>query len=114
MPRTHLRWTTAQPYIQDTWKITPSFTANVALAWYGATAPNAVGPDASLIHRFDFTLGKPTFAALGQMSSSVYAMTKTNFAPRVGFSFAPASTKNTVIRGGFGIHYTTQEAVNFQ
>jgi hypothetical protein len=114
MPRTHLRWTTAQPYIQDTWKITPTFTANVALSWYGATSPNPSGPDRNLIHGFDFTLGKPTFAALGQMNPAVYPMTLTNWAPRVGFTFAPASIKNTVFRGGWGIYYTTQEAVNFQ
>lgn len=114
MPRTHLRWTTAQPYIQDTWKISPTFTANLALAWYGATAPNAVGPDANLIHGFNFTTGKSTFAALGQMSPSVYRMTRINFAPRAGFSFAPTSIKNTVFRGGWGLYYTTQEAVNFQ
>lgn len=114
MPRTHLRWTTAQPYIQDTWKINPSLTANVALAWYGATSPNAVGSNANLIHGFDFTLGKPTFAALGQMSPSVYPMTKTNWAPRVGFAYQPKYFKNTVVRAGWGLYYTTQQAVNFQ
>ena len=39
MPPTHFRWTTAEPYAQDTWKITPHLTANLALAWYGATPP---------------------------------------------------------------------------
>jgi Carboxypeptidase regulatory-like domain len=114
MPRTHLRWTTFEPYVQDTWKITPGFTANIALAWYGATSPNAVGSNANLIHGFDFTLGKPTFAALGQMSPSVYPMTKTNWAPRIGFNYQPSFLKNTVVRAGWGIYYTTQEAVNFQ
>ena len=114
MPRTHLRWTTAQPYIQDTWKVTPTFTANLALSWYGATSPNPSGPDKNLIHGFDFVAGKPTFAALGQMSPSVYPMTMTNWAPRVGFTFAPTSLKNTLFRAGWGIYYTTQQAVNFQ
>jgi hypothetical protein len=114
MPRTHLRWTTAQPYIQDTWRISPNLTANVALAWYGATSPNAVGLDANLIHGFDFSLGKPTFAALGQMSPSVSPMTKTNWAPRVGFNYQPGYLKNTVVRAGWGLYYTTQETVNIQ
>ena len=114
MPRTHLRWTTAQPYVQDTWKINLNLTANVALSWYGATSPNAVGSNANLIHGFNFTLGKPTFAALGQMSPSVYPMTLTNWAPRVGLSFQPGFLKNTVLRAGWGLYYTTQEAVNFQ
>lgn len=112
MPRTHLRWTTAQPYVQDTWKITPKLTANMALAWYGATSPNPSGPDKNLIHSFDFVQGKPTFAALGQANPSVYPMTLTNWAPRLGFSYA--APKNTVLRAGFGLYYTTQQAVNFQ
>src|SRR6185312_5835076 len=35
------------------------------------------------------------------MSPSVYRMTRINFAPRAGFSFAPTSIKNTVFRGGW-------------
>jgi len=114
MPRTHLRWTTAQPYIQDTWKLTHDLTANIALAWYGATSPNPSGPDKNLVHSFDFTAGKPTFAALGQANPSVYPMTMTNWAPRIGFSYAPERVKNTVFRAGWGMYYTTQQAVNFQ
>lgn len=114
MPRTHLRWTTAQPYIQDNWKIRPDLTANIALSWYAATSPNPSGPDKNLVHGFDFTLGKPIFAALGQMNPAVYPMTLTNWAPRVGINYSPAALKNTVIRAGWGLYYTTQEAVNFQ
>jgi hypothetical protein len=114
MPRTHLRWTTAQPYIQDTWKVTHNLTANLALAWYGATSPNPSGPDKNLVHSFDFTAGKPTFAALGQANPSVYPMTMTNWAPRVGLSYSPPALKNTVVRAGWGMYYTTQQAVNFQ
>jgi hypothetical protein len=114
MPRTHLRWTTVQPYIQDTWKLLPNLTANFALAWYGATSPNPSGPDKNLVHSFDFTAGKPTFVALGQGSPSVYSMTLTNWAPRVGFNYAPSALKNTTLRAGWGMYYTTQQAVNFQ
>lgn len=114
MPRTHLRWTTVQPYVQDTWKISKNVTANVALAWYGATSPNPSGPDRNLIHAFDFNAGKPIFSALGQVNPAVYPMTLTNWAPRVGINYAPPALKETVIRAGYGLYYTTQEAVNFQ
>ena len=30
-----------------------------------------------------------------------------NFAPRAGFAYRPAFAKNTVVRGGFGIYYAT-------
>ena len=114
MPRTHFRWTTAEPYIQDTWKISPSVTANFALAWYGATPPNPSGPDKNLIHGFNFTTGIPTFAALGQINPEVFPMTMTNWAPRVGISWQPSFMKNSVIRAGWGLYYTTQQDVNAQ
>ncbi len=112
MPPTHYRWTTAQPYIQDTWKLTPKLTANLALAWYGATPPNPVGNNKNFIHGFDFGSGLETFAALGQMNPEVYPMTMTNFAPRVGFSYQAAP--HMVVRGGWGLYYTTQMALNVQ
>ncbi len=114
MPRTHLRWTTANPYVQDTWKISPNLTANMALAWFGNTSPNPSGPDKNLIHGFDFAKGVPTFAALGQVSPSVYSMTKTNWEPRAGISWQPSALKNTIVRAGWGLYYTTQQAVNIQ
>jgi hypothetical protein len=114
MPRTHFRWTTAEPYIQDTWKVTPHLTANIALAWYGSTPPNPSGPDKNLIHGFDFTKGISTFAALGQMNPEVFPMTMSNWAPRIGFTWQPQPIPNTVFRAGWGIYYTTQEDVNAQ
>jgi hypothetical protein len=30
-----------------------------------------------------------------------------NFAPRFGFAYRPALAKNTVVRGGFGTYYAT-------
>ena len=114
MPPTHFRWTTVEPYAQDTWKITPHLTANLALAWYGATPPNPVGPDKNLIHAFDFNTGLLIFTALGQVDPEVYSMTYSNFAPRVGFSYQPPILPNSVIRAGWGLYYTTQEDVNAQ
>ena len=114
MPRTHLRWTTIYPYIQDTWKVKPNVTLNLALAWFGNTTPNPSGPDRNLFHSFDFTAGKPTFVALGQTNPEVYPMTMTNFAPRFGVNYQPPLLPNTTLRAGFGLYYTTQQAVNFQ
>ena len=113
-PRAHFRWTTTQPYVQDTWKVTPSFTLNYGLAWYGATPPNPPGPDKNLIHGFNFTTGLSTFAALGQVNPETYPMTYSNFAPRVGFVYQPSVLKNTVLRAGWGLYYTTQQDVNQQ
>ncbi len=112
MPPTHYRYTAAQPYIQDTWKVTPKFTANLALAWYATTPPNPSGVDKNLIHGFDFNTGLETFAALGQMNPEVYPMTYSNFAPRVGATYQ--LDDHTVVRGGFGMYYTSQMMLNVQ
>lgn len=112
MPLTHYRWTSFQPYIEDTWKIRPNFTVNLALAYFINTPPNPSDADKNLVHGFDFTTGEETFAALGQLNPEVFAMTKTNFAPRAGFSWQANS--KTVVRAGWGIYYTTQMDLNQQ
>ena len=98
-----------ESFIQDTWKLSKSLTANLALAWYGTTPPNP--PDQTnrnLIHSFDFTAGVETFAALGTASPEVFAMTLDNFAPRIGITWQPWFSANTVVRAGWGMYYTTQ------
>lgn len=115
MPRTHFRWTSFEPYIQDTWKLSRNLSANLALAWFGNTPPTP--PDTTnkdLIHGFDFATGLETFAALGTANPSVFSMTRDNFAPRVGFTWQPSFAKNTVLRAGWGLYYTTQMDLNSQ
>ncbi len=112
MPLTHYSWITTQPYIEDTWRVTPRFTANLALAWYGTTPPKPISGNSDLIHGFNFTTGLETFAALGQVNPEVFPMTRTDWAPRIGGSYQ--IDKNTVLRGGWGLYYTNQMALNVQ
>lgn len=115
MPKTHVRWTTFEPYIQDTWKLTRSLNANLALAWYWATPPNP--PDQTnrdLIHGFDFNTGLETFAALGTANPEVYSMTLDSVAPRIGLTWQPWFAKDTVVRAGWGMYYTTQQDITAQ
>jgi hypothetical protein len=115
MPKTHYRWTTFEPYIQDTWKLSRSLSANLALAWYWATPPNP--PDKTnrdLIHGFDFNTGLETFAALGNANPEVYSMTLDNVAPRLGLTWQPWFARNTVMRAGWGMYYTTQMDITAQ
>jgi hypothetical protein len=115
MPKTHYRWTTFEPYIQDTWKITRNLNANLALAWYANTPPNP--PDQTnrnLIHSFDFSTGLETFAALGTANPEVFSMTMDNFAPRIGLTWQPWAAQDTLLRAGWGMYYTTQYDITAQ
>jgi hypothetical protein len=115
MPKTHFRWTTVEPYIQDTWKLGKSVTANLALAWFGNTPPNP--PDQTnrdLIHGFDFSTGLETFAVLGTANPEVFSMTYDNFAPRIGLTWQPWFDKNAVVRAGWGMYYSTQMDITSQ
>ncbi len=72
MPKTHYRWTTFEPYIQDTWKLSKNLTANLAFAWFANTPPNPSDQtNRNLIHGFDFNTGLETFAAGNGQSGSV-------------------------------------------
>ena len=65
-------------YLQDKWRMRPSFTLNYGLRWEGETWPSAA-------------LDSPL----------------KNFQPRVGFSWAPGGHQNLVLRGGAGLFYGT-------
>ena len=115
MPKTHFRWTTFEPYIQDTWKLSSHLTANLALAYFINTPPNP--PDKTnrnLIHSFDFNTGLETFAALGTASPESFSMALNSVAPRIGFAWQPEALKNTVVRAGWGLYYTTQYDITSQ
>ena len=115
MPKTHYRWTTFEPYIQDTWKLSKSLTANLAFAWFANTPPNPSDQtNRNLIHGFDFNTGLETFAALGTANPEVFEMTRTNFAPRIGLTWQPGFVSNTVVRSGWGLYYTTQMDITAQ
>ncbi len=114
MPRTHYRWTTFEPYAQDSWKIRPSLTLNLGLAWYLETPPDPVGPDRKYPHSFDFNTGRMLYAALGQVDPEVYSTTWNDPAPRFGFAWQPSLFKNTVVRAGWGIYYASQRFLDQQ
>jgi len=115
MPKVHYRWTTFEPYIQDTWKLSKSLTANLGFAYYLATAPNPSDEtNRNLVHGFDFKTGLMTFAKLGTANPQVWEAKLTNFMPRIGLSWQPGFVKNTVVRAGWGMYYTTQMDITAQ
>ncbi len=115
----HLRQTLHSAYAQDDYKFLPNLTLNLGLRWeYGSpyseknnyisnfdpasqtiftTAPGAVaGPYVT-----------PVSGSGGVYNKTLVNPDLTDFAPRIGFAYAPDS--RTAIRGGFGtsfVHYT--------
>jgi hypothetical protein len=114
----HLRQTLDGAYAQDDWKVLPNLTLNLGLRWeYGSpySEENSYvsnwDPDSQTV--LTLTPGAASGNGITPTSGSgVYGNTLVNpdlsdFAPRVGFAYAPAAKWS--IRGGFGtsyVHYT--------
>ncbi len=115
----HLRQTFNNAYAQDDWKATSNLTLNLGLRWeYGS--PYSEGND--YISNFDpasqtiLTINKKATSnanvtqlqnAEGIAGKTLVNPDYTDFAPRLGFAYAPDS--RTALRGGFGmsfVHYT--------
>jgi hypothetical protein len=85
-------------YVQDSWKITPHLTVNYGSGW---------AFESTLVNR---DLPKPAY--LAPVYGSNLSPTENNyhnFEPSVGFAWNPDSSNKTVIRGGAGIYYDTEQ-----
>jgi hypothetical protein len=114
----HLRQTLDSAYVQDDWKVLPNLTLNLGLRWeYGSpySEKNNDISDWDPTSQSVFTLNPKATAGNGiapTSGSGVYGKTLVNpdltdFAPRIGFAYAPLSKLS--VRGGFGtgyVHYT--------
>jgi len=117
----HLRQTLDSAYVQDDWKVMPNLTLNLGLRWeYGSPYSeqnNLVSnwdPASQTVFTINpsVTTANAAFGITPTSGSGVYGKSLINpdlsdFAPRIGFAYAPFSKMS--IRGGFGtgyVHYT--------
>ena len=118
-----LRRTFYMPYFQDSWKVTPTFTANLGIRWeyYGVAheADNRTTVfDVSQFHgvcfgsasTWRFSLPAPIPTPINTpacpANPALYNADYRNFDPRVSFAWAPGIFHGkTVIRSGFGIYH---------
>lgn len=96
------RWTRFQPYAQDDWRVTKTFTLNFGLR-YLYDGPR--GDKYNHESYFDFGCPCLVTAASGKIPNGIISRRYGNFAPRIGFAWTPRGGK-TVVRGGYGIYYS--------
>ena len=91
-------------FVSDKWQATPKLTIDMGLRWefYPPATPKIPGG----FSNYDPATNNLVLAGLGSNPSNLGMTTQyKNFAPRTGFSYR--LNDNTVIRGGYGISYTS-------
>lgn len=87
-------------FVQDDWKITPKFTANLGLRYDFATWPYE---GADRLTNLDPLTGQRFTPANSKFGRSLVKTDKNNFAPRIGFAYQ--FNEKTVVRAGYGRFY---------
>ncbi len=106
-------------YIQDDWKVKPSFTLNFGMRYEFFSVPSQDGPAAN----FELMGSTPGFVASQQWLRDIPGFTdnlagapgrdlvnpdRNNFGPRIGFAWQPGAVKDFVVRGGYGVYFTPE------
>ncbi len=105
-PRTGLRNTYYNFFVQDDWQASRKLTLNIGLRYQYETSPADVNNRQS---NFDIPTGK-----VDAPGTQLMNMPGTNFGPRFGFAYSPFDSRNTVIRGAYGIYYVNFNATLVQ
>jgi len=103
--------TTFDLFAQDSWQLTPRLNIDYGLR-YDYMQPMHSNFQNISVFRPELT-SSDGLAFQGNQISQLYPSDWTNFSPRVGFSYAPASVNGAVIRGGFGMFFDTPNANPF-
>ena len=124
----HLRWQRYEMYAQDSWRVKPNLTVDYGVR-YGLYPPITdtdnmlVTFDPSLYSNakaplyanaagtlLDYTTGDPLVGLIIAGKNSpygrgIYKFQKGSIQPRVGVSWDPMESGDTIIRGAYGIYY---------
>jgi hypothetical protein len=105
-PRTGLRNTYYNFFVQDDFQASRKLTLNVGLRYQYETSPADVNNRQS---NFD-----PATGLVDKPGTQLMNMPGTNFGPRFGFAYSPFDSHNTVIRGAYGIYFVNFNATLVQ
>ncbi|HEU0138347.1 MAG TPA: carboxypeptidase regulatory-like domain-containing protein [Bryobacteraceae bacterium] len=107
----HFRYTVAEPWFQDDWRVTPELTLNLGLRYEWAGRPLSKDNSISTVI-FDESGARLITARDPQGYPSALAYDDfNNFAPRIGFAWTPKFLgSKTVFRGAYGIFYQRELA----
>ncbi|GAB4230865.1 MAG: hypothetical protein Kow00109_02790 [Acidobacteriota bacterium] len=120
------RYWQTELFVQDDWRVSPNFTLNLGLRyfyipalyeknravtsfvpskWDPNLAPELVPTSGAIVPDTGDLLNGLVQAGTGGLSKYMTENSKTDFAPRVGFSWNPEGLDRLVFRGGYGIGY---------
>lgn len=106
------RWKLFRPFIDDTWRITPSLTLNIGLAW-ALTTPTVEAGDrqanldlasGKLLVAGNIPIAGCTFCARSDSRAGIQ-LDKTAVEPRIGISWKPFRSHSTAVRAGYAIFH---------
>src|SRR5204863_8755083 len=95
-------------YVTDDWRISQKFSLNFGFRWdYGTTVSELYNRMANLAIAPGFSAITTALAGQAGTPTTIVKPDKNNFSPRIGFAWRPIPKKSMVVRGGYGICYTT-------
>ncbi|WP_242617870.1 TonB-dependent receptor [Edaphobacter modestus] len=121
LAKSYLRANVWDLYATDDWRILPNLTLNYGLRYeYFSPYAEKYNRLVNLDHNANFTEVAPVTPGQsgpfsGPFPRSLVNPDHTMFSPRFGFAYRPKGSffKETVIRGGYGINYNTQQYSSF-
>jgi hypothetical protein len=102
------RWKIIRPFVEDDWRVTPSLTLNLGLAWDMTT------PETEVANRMADYIPSANASQPGQLliagqggvgRSAGISMYWGGYEPRVGATWKVLGSDKTVLRLGFGIYH---------
>ena len=92
-------------FVQDSWRVRPTFTLNYGLRWEAQIFPDPVVPPSQTVYAS--LLSDPRFPSDGTLHSP-----KKEFQPRVGFAWDLSGQGKSVLRAHAGIFYGRQNMLS--